>query len=400
MPTYQTGRNVRLAYYPEVTFNTPPGAGTSYKLRANASEGMNLARVLINPGEIRSDGMTAMPRLGSRSVAPTYEIDASVGSVDVLLEAGIRGTWVAAVSITEATAGLTSVTTGANTIVASAGSWLTAGVRVGDVLRATGLPDAANNGRNLRVTGVSALTLTVAETLIVNAVADTSFTITIARKLTQPAVPVRRSFTFDEYEQDTDLTAQGTGLRVSSLRFAGTGDSMKTIGIGLVGANVTPLASGASPYFTSPSATTSMGLTLVDASIRYAGADVTHLTAFDMTYDMRAQTLPVIGSTVTPDVFENPATINGSISGARADMQNLSRYVAETELELHILAVEPESEPKDFISLFLPRIKLTSVSRGFGQDGAMIETMNFTAGPKEGVTGYDTTMIHLATSAT
>ena len=127
MPTYQTGRNVLLAYKAETTFNTAATAGSGYRFRANASSGLRLTRALINPGEIRSDGMTSMARLGSKSVAGTLSADASVGTFDPLLEAALRGTWTAAVAGTQATGGLTSVTTTANTIVASAGSWITAG---------------------------------------------------------------------------------------------------------------------------------------------------------------------------------------------------------------------------------------------------------------------------------
>jgi hypothetical protein len=102
---------------------------------------------------------------------------------------------------------------------------------------------------------------------------------------------------------------------------------------------------------------------------------------------------------VTPDVFENPAQVSGSISGIVQDFTNVTRALAETELELQVLLVEPEAEPKDFVSLFLPRIKIQVPDKGFGGDGAMIETMPYMVGPKEGTTGYDTTMVHFATSA-
>lgn len=399
MTTYQTGRDVLLAYKAETIFNTAATAGSGYRFRANASSGLRLSRALIEPGEIRSDGMTSMARLGSKSVAGTLAADASVGTFDPLLEAALRGTWTAAVAITEATAGLTSITTGTNTIVAAAGSWITAGVRVGDVVRLTGHSTAANNSRNLRVTGVSALTLTVAETLVADAVADTAFTLTITKKLTMPTTPVRRSFTFEEYGTSIDLTEQATGCRVSSVRFVGQADGMFILEFGIVGADIVPLASGASPYFTTPTLTTTIALTLADATLRFGGADVAVLTAFEYMHDLRASTLPVIGGAVTPDVFENPAQGSGSISGARSDLTNLTRFTGETELELHVLAIEPESEPKDFISLFLPRIKLVGVDKGFGADGALIETMPFRAGPKEGTTGYDTTMVTISTSA-
>jgi hypothetical protein len=399
MPTYQTGRNVLVAFGVESTFNTPPGAGVGKRFRPNASSGLKLSRANIAPNEIRADGQTSMARLGSKSVGGSYVGDLSLGTFDDLLQAALRGTWVAAVAVTQATAGLTSITTTANAIVASAGSWITAGLRVGDVVRLTGHSTAANNSRNLRVTSVSALTLGIAETLIVDAVADTTFTVTIAKKLTQPTTPVRRSFTFEEYDADVDLTEQATGCRISSLKISGQPDGMCLIEFGIVGADLNPLTTGTSPFYTAPTLTTSIALTMADATIRYGGADIAILTAFEMNYDLSAKTQPVIGSLVTPDVFENPSVVSGSITGVRSDFTNLSRFIAETELELQVLMVEPESEPKDFVSLFLPRIKLTGVDKGFGGDGAMIETLPFMAGPKEGTTGYDSTMLAIATSA-
>lgn len=401
MPNYQTGRNILVAYKAETTFNTPPTAGSGYRFRPNASGGLRLARAMIQPNEIRSDGQTSMARLGSKSVSGSYVGDLSVGTFDPLLEAVLRGTWTAAVTLTQATGTSVTATAGPpGTLVRAAGSWITDGVRVGDVIRPniTGGP-AGNNNRNLRVTGVTALTLTVAEALTLDATPRTTYSIVVAKKLYQPAVPVRRSFTFEEYDADVDLTEQVTGARISSVHISGQPDGMCTIEFGIVGADLNPLATGTSPFFTSPTLTTSIGLTIADASIRYAGADILTLTGFDVTLDLRAATQPVIGSLVTPDVFDNPATISGSISGIRSDFTNLTRFTGETELELQVMLVEPESEPKDFVSIWLPRIKLTGVEKGFGSDGAMIETMPFTVGPKEGTTGYDSSMIGFATSA-
>lgn len=399
---FQTGRNILVAYKAETTFNTPPGVVTgANRFRPNSSSGLKLAMAEIAPGEIRSDGQTSMPRLGSRSVSGSYVGDLSVGTFDPLIEAALRGTWVAAVVLTQATGTSLTATAGPpGTLVRAAGSWITDGVRVGDVVRAniTGGP-AGNNNRNLRVTGVSALTLTVAETLIVDATPRTTYTVTISKKIFQPATPVRRSFTFEEYDQDVDLTEQVTGARISSLKISGGPDAMCLIEFGIVGADLNPLSSGASPFYTSPTLTTSIALTLVDATIRFGGADIVVLTAFEVTYDLTAKTLPVIGSVVTPDVFENPSVVAGSVSAVRSDLTALTRLKAETELELHVLAVEPESEPKDFVSLFLPRIKIKGVDKGFGGDGAMIETQPFTTGPKENTTGYDSTMLSFSTSA-
>lgn len=90
-------------------------------------------------------------------------------------------------AITQST--MTSITLTTNTIVASAGSWITQGVRVGDMVVLTGHDTSAtvvgspNNGRRLVVTAVTASTITVAGTpLVATALADANFTLTIQAK--------------------------------------------------------------------------------------------------------------------------------------------------------------------------------------------------------------------------
>jgi hypothetical protein len=153
----------------------------------------------------------------------------------------------------------------------------------------TGHSTAANNNRNLRVTSVSALTLGIAETLVVDAVADTAFTLTIAKKLTQPATPVRRSFTFEEYDAGRRPDGAGDGvpdLVAQDQRAAGrhVPDRVRHRR-----RRPEPARDRASPYYTAPTLTTSIALTLADATIRYGGADIVTLTAFEMTYDLTAR---------------------------------------------------------------------------------------------------------------
>jgi len=88
-------------------------------------------------------------------------------------------------ALTASSGGLTSITTTSNTIVASAGSWITAGVldtsNPGDIpncpqyVRLIG-QDPGNEGIYALITSSTASTLTVSSTLTANAVADTTFT--------------------------------------------------------------------------------------------------------------------------------------------------------------------------------------------------------------------------------
>lgn len=402
----QTGHNILVAYKAEGTFNVAATGAGATVFRPNAGGSLKLARALIKPNEIRADGKTPMGRLGSKSVSGSYQADLSNGTFDPLFEAVFRSTYVAAVAITQAT--MTSITTQAgppSTITAAAGSWLTQGVRVGDVVRLSGHSTAANNAKNLRVIAVTALIITVAEALITDAVADATFTLTIQKKLIQGASPTRRSFTFEEYNADLDLSKIATGCRVSSLKFTGQPDQMAIVEFGVVGADLTPLATGTSPTFTSPTLTSTVGLTWLDATIRAgallsSGTDRTNLTAFELTLDMSAKGLPVIGSNVTPDVFENNLEMSGSISMTLQDFTEFTNFTSETEFEFMALLVEPEAEPKDNISLFIARCKYNSFDDQIGQDGAKIVTLAFIVGTKgAGVAGYDDSMMTLTTSA-
>jgi hypothetical protein len=90
-------------------------------------------------------------------------------------------------ALTKTQADFTSLTTGANTIILASGNPDHDGISVGDVIRANFCPTS----RTMRKTCASrrvATTITVAETLVVNAVADTTCSITRpGKRLINPA---------------------------------------------------------------------------------------------------------------------------------------------------------------------------------------------------------------------
>jgi hypothetical protein len=74
---------------------------------------------------------------------------------------------------------MTSVTTPtANTIVASGGSWITQGLNVNDRIRLATFLDAANNNKDFVITALTASTITVDGTLVVNATPNATFSVT------------------------------------------------------------------------------------------------------------------------------------------------------------------------------------------------------------------------------
>jgi hypothetical protein len=400
----QTGKNIVVAYKVQPTAGTAPGTGTAKQLRIDASPGMSLKRTLINNAEVRSDGLSSMPRLGSRMADGTYNVPITVGGLDDLLEAVMRSTWVAATPITvDAGAALTSFTVNSTSSFTLAGTTtpIVAGLRVGDVGRFSNMSTAANNAVNVRIKSIAAGLVTVHGTPLTVQSADTAATFTIMKKLKNATTPTKRAFYVEEYNQDIDVSEVFDYCKVVQLKITGSPDGSATAEVAFLGLNGTTLASGSSPYFISPTLGTAIRLVYTDASVSYNGADVLNCTGFEITLAITAATQPVVGGTTSPDVFDNDCTLTGSLSFIRADLANVALFVAETELELHIVLVEPESEPKDCLAIYVPRVKLTAADADLGSDGAMIETLPFVTGKKEGFssTGYDDTLLTISTSA-
>lgn len=397
----QSAKNVTIAFKVESAFNTPPTTADAEFLRFTPSAGLNQTAANIQSNEARTDGLTSMGRLGSRSVQGSYSGEMSLGSHDTIYEALMRGTWAAALTITEATGEATEITTVADGIVGDTGSWIDAGLRVGDVIRLTGHSTTANNDKNLRIAALSATKITTHETLVVNSTPDTAFTITRGKKLVNPASPTKRTFYIDQRFVDVDGSQVFGGCRWTSLTVTGSPDGMAEVEFGVLGASMATLEGSESPYFVSPTAYNSRALVFADATINYAGTDIAVLTAFDLSYEINAALQAVVGSRTSPDVFDNNASLSGNMSMIREDFANVTRFADETEFKLHILLTEPESEPKDYISIFVPRCRLTDASAPIGGDGAMIESLPFEAGAQaEDLTnGLDATMLTIVTSA-
>lgn len=400
----QTGKNIIVAYKVEATLNTAPGATGAKQLRLTPSPGLSLRRELIRSNEVRNDGMTGVPRLGSRMDDGSYSGELSTSSFDEIIAAIVRATQVAAVSITDTSASLASISFGTNTVTAtvtSTGSgWLQAGIRVGDVFRVTAT-GGANDNINAQVRAVTTHTLTVNDAAYtVEAGPITSFVFSRGKKISNGTTPIRNSFYIDQYLQDIDVSTVFGGCRFTGFDLRGTPNGMAELTVGVMGMSATALASGASPYYTTPTEYTSDSLVMADAVIAFAGStDVTVLTAVEVSYQINTATLPVIGSTTTPDVFDGEARLTGSVTMLVEDLDNLSNYTNETELELFILLQENEAVPKDYIGLYIPLLKIGSLEAPLGGDGAMTETIQWEAGMQTGSTSKDQAMLTFTTSA-
>jgi hypothetical protein len=410
---YQENWNGYMAYKVQSALGTRAASTAALVHRQTGGVGGRMTKAAIESLEIRRDGLSTRGRHGLQKSTGTYSSELSIGGFDNILQAVSRGTWGSAdLAVTEATAGLTSITTTTTTIVAAAGSWITAGFRVGDVVVMTGHSSAGNNSRLLRLTGVVALTLTVAAVdglpLTLNAVADTAFTITrTGRVLVNPGAGnlVKRYYTIEEYEYDTDRSEMFDDCVWGSYRIAMQPNGLVQLDTTWVGTGeMEALETGSSPYFVSPTTPTGVPLAVVEAVVRMGSTDLVSLTSFDITVDNQPMAPDVISSSpYAPAVFSGSEMVSMNLSMLRSDLQQVADFIAETPLSLHVVCTENESAPESFFSLFVPNFTLGGVDKSAlaKQGGPRTQTIPVPAalvGIDNTGSGYDATAVKIQVS--
>lgn len=379
---YQSQFNGYMAYKVQSGLGVQATGSGGTVLRSSGGQGARLTKAVQESQEVRRDGQRQRGRHGTQQVAGSFDTELSIGGQERLIEAIIRGTFGSDLVITQATAGLTSVVTAANTLTAGGGSWITAGVKVGDVFQLTNVL-TANGSKNIRAVGVTASVITTAETLTPDSPADTTFTLTVPKKLTCPAAGslLERYFTIEEVFTDIDASSLVTDFKWGSMRMAMAANGIVNCTFGGAGTGKYDMFStSGSPVLTSPTETTADSLAVVDATIRINGVDMVSLSSFEITMDNGATTIPVFGSGAqkySPDVFTGQLGLTMSFTALRTDLQRLIDFSAETQMDFSVLMVENEAEPKSFISCYVPNFTIGDVARSAlsRQAGPMTETI-------------------------
>jgi hypothetical protein len=398
MTIYQGSSNVLAAIKRETTTGVAATASGATQMRVTSSPGLVLQRANIQSAEKRSDMLKTLARLGGKSVSGSYNAELTIGgATDILLEAIMRSTWSAAVTTAAST--FTTLTAGVSTITGASGSFLSTGIRVGDVLNLTGTAVAANNNINLRVVSVTATVITLAGTPLSVGTADATGNLVRLKKIVNGVTATRYSHTIEQYNTDIDLSELFLGCRLTGLKLSFKPGAMGTVQYTFMGLDRTLLTAGTSPWFTTPTLTTGLDLIADDSALRYNGVDVVNFTGFDIDFSLAAKAEPVIGTFVSPDIFDNDLTVTASVTALRSDFSNLTAYDAETEFEASILLQEPTGAPKGCLRIFLPRVKIGAASAPFAGDGAMIETLPLLVGAKVAATGYDAGVANISSSA-
>lgn len=405
---YQSNSNAYVAYKAQSALGTAAtGSGASI-FRIAGGNGIKASKAAVESAEVRRDGQRQRGRHGTQKLTADYDAELSLGSHDAFIEALSRDTWSSA-DLTKTQADFTSLTTGANSIVLTSGdprTWFA----VGDVIELQNY-SGGNDLQNIRITNLSATTITTAETLVVNATPDTSCSIIRRGKKLVPFAGgslIKRYYTLEEYEIDIDQSKVAQDFVAGQLKLAMKPDGIIMAGLSGVGTGkIVGEATGSSPYFPSPALGANAPFSVVDATIRLGGQDLVSLTTFDLTVDITPNAPSVFGSggiKYSPDVFTGLMGVSLNLGMLYQDLTIFQDFLAETVYTLHVLAVDNEAEPKDFMSIYMGNFTLGGAdpSAFSNQGGGRTQTVQVPvalAGIDGAGAGHDPAIIKFQTSA-
>jgi len=379
MPNPASGVFKQLAYKSESTFGTVPSASGAQSLRRVQST-LDLSKDTYQSNEIRADQQVADMRHGVRRVTGQITGELSPATYKDFFAHILRRDFTALSAISGVS--VTIAGTGPYTVTRASGSFLTDGLKAGDVIRITaGSVNAANLNKNLLITGLTATVLTVIVLNGSSLIAEgpiASCTVTLAGKKTfvPASAQTDRSFSIEHWFSDLGKSEVFSGCKASKIAIQMPPTGMVTVAVDITGQNVT---TATSQYFTSPTgASTSGCLASVNGVLRVGGTAVATLTGLSLDVNSNFTGDPVVGANTVPFLYPGRILVSGQATAYFDSTTLRDAFLDETELDL--LAVFTASSDKDakFVSFVLPRIKLGGASKNDGE-GGIIQTLPFTA---------------------
>ena len=378
--TVGTGVGKQVIYKVQPALGTKASTGSAQILR-RVTSGLELRKNTFQSNEIRTDYQISDFRHGTKYVEGPLAGELSPGTYKDFFAAALRRDFAAVTALT----GLSITITGSAapyTITRGSGSFLTDGIKVGDVVKLTaGSFAAPNTGKNLFVASVAALTLTVYPLNNSSMTAEgpiATATLTVVGKKTY--VPTtghtNKYFTIEHWHSDISESESFVDCKVNTVAVAITPTGMATVDFGFLGRSQ-DLA--ASQYFTAPTAATTTGVTAgANGLLMVSGATVGNVTgiSFDINGNMTRE--DVIGSSSSPDIFAGSVLVSGQITILFEDDTYSQMFEDETEASIAVALTTSNDAAADFVSFVMPRIKVGGNSKDDGQKG-IVQTLPFTA---------------------
>ncbi len=364
-----SGANVGLSYIEEVTHGVTPDTPTMKTIRVTGRN-INLTRATLTSNERRNDRQISDLRHGFNQVGGSLGFELSLQAFDDLLDGALGGTW--ATAPTTGSISLASAAT-TNKVIRTTGSFVTDGFMVGDTVTLSGFATGGNNGETV-VIAVTALELTVVKTLATDTAAGSRSVVASGKKL--KIGQTLKTYTFERRFVDIDQYQVFRGCAINQMSFnvqpdqiiGGTFDIIGMSSLGFSGTSLDDAPTDAPAY--SP-------FDAFTASVYIGGVANAVVTGFNFSLNNQRSVNPVVGTKFSPDVFEGTCQITGQLSAYLEGADFYNYFYNESEVSL--FAKFPDPQGAGFITMELPRIKLSSGDIDPPQQGPIVVQYNFQA---------------------
>lgn len=371
----------KVAYKKETTWGTLAGAASGKYIRRVTSD-FNLNKETYESNEIRTDYQVADFRHGVRQTEGSINGELSPGAYSDFMQSLVARDFTAAPAGTSAT--ITIAASGDLwTLTRAAGSFLTDGIQVGNIVRMTGAGlNVANQGNNLLVCAVTATVLTVKVLSGTNLVAESaiaSVTVGGVGKVTYAPLSghTNDSYTIEEWYSDILQSEVYTGMKVGGMNVQLPSTGLSTVDLSFMGKNLEQ--TGTTQYFTSPTAAATNGIfAAVNGALVVNGVPRAVITSADISIERGLEAANVVGSNFASDVFTGRIRVNGNFSTYFEDGTFRDFFKDENTVSLVLALTSDNSKTATAISLCMPKIKLGSAQKADSEMG-IVQQHSFVA---------------------
>jgi hypothetical protein len=373
---------------------------SSAQIYRRVSSDLNLGRALFESAEVLASQQLRDSRLGVKAGAGTISGEMSPGTYQEPIASVLRGSFASAVvGGPESDITVTASDSVITLTSAATGTFITDGLRVGKVVRITGLAEAGNNANNVLITSLTETVLIGSFLNGTTAAAESSgsaFTITeVGKSVTTPTSSHARDYyTIEHVYSDITQSEQFTGAVFSGMTIGASPDGMATVALPVI---FRDQDTSTAAYFTAPTAATSTGTVAGPNGVLFInGAAQTAVTSVsDITVDGGYASPSVVGSSVSPDTLPGVLKATATITALFEDAVERDLFLAETEVSVSLVMTTDDTATADFVAITLPRCKFSDAAKSVS-DNALLQTLPVqalentvtTAGLPEGTVVY------------
>lgn len=362
-----------------------PGAGNGGQVMRRKTAVFKASRAMFKSDEIVQHQQDTGDNYGLKSTDGKLDGILSPKTYAFLFASLLRKDLVIGVNSTALVNVTAAVTTGAQgTFTRAAGSFLTDGFKIGDVVRQVGWTAGAvnNNAHNMLIIGLTATVMTVV-TLdgapVMAKAAGDSVTITVVGKKTMAPLTGHTNdyFSVEEWYADIAKSELFTDTKVTQCAVTLPGTGNVTVSFDFLGIE---RKLGTAQVLTTPTAETNTSpLTAVNGILFLNGQPVSNITGSNITINGNMkQGDALVGSNNPADISRGRIMVTGQFTGLFTDQIISSLYDSETVTSI-VMAMTADNTPaSDVVTFSMGRIKVTGDAPDDGEK-MIIRTYPFTA---------------------